>query len=193
MKRLLTILLSLVALTCMAQKQNWLENLVDNLSSRSNIDRTVAVNRSPSTHEIINATYDFRFSSSNLYKIIASDLRNHSNNVDFYSEETAQNKDRQKVILMRFTDDNHRWSCRLQPLSNKNKQFIVTVTSVDKSYPGDTSTGNTNGTGKQSHRKSHRSKPDSSASPDNTSSSNIDELYKELDRAKQERNRKLNN
>lgn len=132
MKRLLTILLSFMALTCMAQKQNWLENLVNNLSAHNDIDCTVAVNRDPSTREITKATYDFRFSSSNLYKSIASDLMTHRGEVDFYSEETVQNKDKQKRILMRFTDNKNRWSCRLQPLSSKNKQFIVAVTSVDK-------------------------------------------------------------
>lgn len=191
MKRLLTILLSFMALTCMAQKQNWLENLVNNLSTHGDIDRTVAVNRDPSTREITKATYDFRFSSSNLYKSIANDLKSHSDEVDFYLEETVQNKDKQKRILMRFTDNKHRWSCRLQPLSSKSRQFIVSVTSVDQSYPDD-NTDDERSNGKQSHKKSRRDDSGSSASPDNNSSAELDELYKELDKAKQERKRKLN-
>ncbi len=191
MKRLLTILLSFMALTCMAQKQNWLENLVNNLSAHNDIDCTVAVNRDPSTREITKATYDFRFSSSNLYKSIASDLMTHRGEVDFYSEETVQNKDKQKRILMRFTDNKNRWSCRLQPLSSKNKQFIVAVTSVDKNYSED-KTDDERSNGKQSHKKSRRNESGSSASLDNSSSSDLDELNRELDKAKQERKRKLN-
>lgn len=107
-----------------AQARNWCEVLVSNLNMNSDVDKTVAVNRAPDTHEITNATYDFRFSSSKLYKQIYNTLKGHAHESDYYSESGSKNK----TIIMRFTDNGRCWSCKLQS-DSRNKQFLVNVKS----------------------------------------------------------------
>lgn len=108
----------------LAQARNWCEVLVSNLNMNSDVDKTVAVNRQPDTHEITNATYDFRFSSSKLYKQIYNTLKGHAHESDYYSESGSKNK----TIIMRFTDNGRCWSCKLQS-DSRNKQFLVSVKS----------------------------------------------------------------
>ena len=126
MKRLTIIIMALALAAGLAQARNWCEVLVSNLNMNSDLDKTVAVNRQPDTHEITNATYDFRFSSSKLYKQIYNTLKGHAHESDYYSESGSKNK----TIIMRFTDNGRCWSCKLQS-DSRNKQFLVSVKSED--------------------------------------------------------------
>lgn len=127
MKRI-TIIFSTLLITIAANAANWCETLVNKLNSDPGIDRTVAVSRSPETHEITNATYEYRFTSEKLYKQILSTMTsaNHIAESDYYSESGTKNK----TVVIRFTDNGRRWSCRLQSDSH-NKQFLVSVKSGD--------------------------------------------------------------
>lgn len=127
MKRLLTIIIWLTAAACTASAENWCEELIRFLTEQKNVDRNVAVSRDPESHEITSATYDFHFTSENLYKTIADNIRCHETEADYYTE----NVKKHKTILARFTCKGQRWSCKLQPLDNKGKQFLVTVKSGD--------------------------------------------------------------
>lgn len=127
MKKLLTIIIWLTAAACTASAENWCEELIRFLSEQKNVDRNVAVSRDPESHEITSATYDFHFTSENLYKTIADNIRCHETEADYYTE----NVKKHKTILARFTCKGQRWSCKLQPLDNKGKQFLVTVKSGD--------------------------------------------------------------
>lgn len=136
MKKLLTIIIWLTAAACTASAENWCEELIRFLSEQKNVDRNVAVSRDPESHKITNATYDFHFTSENLYKTIADNIRCHETEADYYTE----NVKKHKTILARFTCKGQRWSCKLQPLDNKGKQFMVTVKSGDSAnelrFPG---------------------------------------------------------
>lgn len=127
MKKLLTIIIWLTAAACTANAENWCEELIRFLTEQKNVDRNVAVSRDPESHEITSATYDFHFTSENLYKTIADNIRCHETEADYYTE----NVKKHKTILARFTCKGQRWSCKLQPLDNKGKQFLVTVKSGD--------------------------------------------------------------
>ena len=127
MKRLLTIIIWLTAAACTASAENWCEELIRFLTEQKNVDRNVAVSRDPESHEITSATYDFHFTSENRYKTIADNIRCHETEADYYTE----NVKKHKTILARFTCKGQRWSCKLQPLDNKGKQFLVTVKSGD--------------------------------------------------------------
>ncbi len=127
MKRLLTIIIWLTAAACTISAENWCEELIGFLSEQKNVDRNVAVSRDPESHEITSATYDFHFTSESLYKTIADNIRCHETEADYYTE----NVKKHKTILARFTCKGQRWSCKLQPLDNKGKQFLVTVKSGD--------------------------------------------------------------
>lgn len=130
MKKIIIILLCCItAVMTQAQSRNWCESLVNTLNANEDVDKTIAVKRDPSTHEITNATYDYRFSSDNLYKRIAKDMKIHSGNADYYTEKGKK----LKTIILRFNDRGRRWSCKLQCLDNKGKQFLVTVSSRDQS------------------------------------------------------------
>lgn len=124
MKRI-TIFLLIVALAAgIAGAKNWCEILIGNLNTKSDVDKTVAVRRAPETHDITNATYDFRFSSSKLYRQIYNTLKGHTAESDYYSESGGK----YKSIVLRFTDNGRVWSCRLQN-DSRNKQFLVSVKS----------------------------------------------------------------
>lgn len=124
MKRI-TIFLLVVALAAgIAGAKNWCEILIGNLNTKSDVDKTVAVRRAPETHDITNATYDFRFSSSKLYRQIYNTLKWHTAESDYYSESGGKYKN----IVLRFTDNGRVWSCRLQN-DRSNKQFLVSVKS----------------------------------------------------------------
>lgn len=75
MKRLLTIFIWLTVAACSGYAKNWCEELIGFLSEQNNVDRNVAVSRDPESHEITGATYDFRFTSENLYKTIANNMQ----------------------------------------------------------------------------------------------------------------------
>ena len=125
MRRLITILMALVIAMGVAEAKNWCESLVNSLNMTNGVDKSVAVNRDPQTHEITNATYDFRFSSGKLFDRIQNTMKNHAGDADYYSESGSKNK----VIIMRITDNGRRWSCKLQKLGKSGKQFLVTVNS----------------------------------------------------------------
>lgn len=128
MKRLTIIIMALALAAGFAQAKNWCEGLVGDLNTNSDVDKTVAVSRAPDTHEITNATYDFRFSSSKLYRHIYNTLKSHAHESDYYSESGSRPKN--KTIVMRFTDNGRCWSCKLES-DSRNKQFLVTVKSDD--------------------------------------------------------------
>lgn len=86
MKRLLTIIIWLTAAACTASAENWCEELIRFLTEQKNVDRNVAVSRDPESHEITSATYDFHFTSENLYKTIADNIRCHETEADYYTE-----------------------------------------------------------------------------------------------------------
>lgn len=130
MKKIIIILLyCITAVVTQAQSRNWCESLVNTLNANENVDKTIAVKRDPSTHEITNATYDYRFTSDNLYKKIAKEMKFRSTNADYYTEKGKK----LKTIILRFNDRGRRWSCKLQCLDKKGKQFLVTVSSRDQS------------------------------------------------------------
>lgn len=130
MKKIIVILLCCItAVMTQAQSRNWCESLVNTLNANENVDKTIAVKRDPSTHEITNATYDYRFTSDNLYKKIAKEMKFRSTNADYYTEKGKK----LKTIILRFNDRGRRWSCKLQCLDKKGKQFLVTVSSRDQS------------------------------------------------------------
>lgn len=128
MKRIITIILAAVVAVGVADAKNWCESLVNSLNVASGVDKSVAVTRDPTTHEISKATYDFRFSSGKLYDQILNTMKNHAADADYYSETGEKNK----VILMRVSDNGRLWSCKLQKLSRNSKQFLVTVNSGDE-------------------------------------------------------------
>ena len=130
MKRLATFIICVFATASISFAQNWCENLIKELSGHRNVDRNVAVNRDPQSFEITNATYDFKFSSSSLYRHIAATMKKHESQADYYSESGNKNK----VILMRFSDKGRRWSCKLQPLGGKGNQYLVTVNNGETSF-----------------------------------------------------------
>lgn len=125
MKRIKIVLLSVLLSVGALQAKNWCETLVNTLNSTSEVDKTMAVNRDPKSHEITSASYDFRFTSGKLYERIQNTLKNHAADVDYYSESGKKNK----VIMIRFVDNGRRWSCKLQRLGRNGKQFLVSVTS----------------------------------------------------------------
>lgn len=130
MKKIIILLLCCItAVMTQAQSRNWCESLVNTLNANENVDKTIAVKRDPSTHEITNATYDYRFTSDNLYKKIAKEMKFRSTNADYYTEKGKK----LKTIILRFNDRGRRWSCKLQCLDKKGKQFLVTVSSRDQS------------------------------------------------------------
>lgn len=130
MKKIIILLLCCItAVVTQAQSRNWCESLVNTLNANENVDKTIAVKRDPSTHEITNATYDYRFTSDNLYKKIAKEMKFRSTNADYYTEKGKK----LKTIILRFNDRGRRWSCKLQCLDKKGKQFLVTVSSRDQS------------------------------------------------------------
>lgn len=110
-----------------ASAKNWCESLINVLNSSEGVDKSVSVNRDATTHEITNATYDFRFTSGKLYETVKKTLMNHASEVEYYSESGSKNK----VITLRMTDNGRRWSCKLQKLGKNGKQFLVRVSSGD--------------------------------------------------------------
>ncbi len=123
MKRILAIIIAAVVAIGAADAKNWCESLVNSLNVNSDVDKSVAVNRDPKTHEITKATYDFRFSSGKLYDQICNSMKTHAADADYYSETGEKNK----IIIMRVTDNGRLWSCKLQKLGRNSKQFLVTV------------------------------------------------------------------
>lgn len=123
MKRILSIIIAAVVAIGVADAKNWCETLVNSLNVNSDVDKSVAVNRDPKTHEITKATYDFRFSSGKLYDQICNTMKTHAADADYYSE----TGDKNKIIIMRVSDNGRLWSCKLQKLGRNSKQFLVTV------------------------------------------------------------------
>ena len=128
MKRLFAVIIAAVVAFGVAEAKSWCESLVNSLNETSGVDKSVAVTRDPKTHEITKATYDFKFSSGKLYDQILNTMKNHAIDADYYSETGEKNK----VILMRVSDNGRLWSCKLQKLSRNSKQFLVTVNSGDE-------------------------------------------------------------
>lgn len=126
MKRISTILLALLFPISVLTAKNWCEILINNLNSKSHIDKTVAVSRAPDSHEITNATYSFRFKSNKLFRQIFNTVKCHAPESDYYSE-TGGNYG---TIILRFSDKSKVWSCKLMSDKQSN-QFLVTVRSGD--------------------------------------------------------------
>lgn len=124
MKRISTILLALLFPISVLTAKNWCEILINNLNSKSHIDKTVAVSRAPDSHEITNATYSFRFKSNKLFRQIFNTVKCHAPESDYYSE-TGGNYG---TIILRFSDKSKVWSCKLMSDKQSN-QFLVTVRS----------------------------------------------------------------
>ncbi len=128
MRRIFIAMLAAVICFGTASAKNWCESLINVLNSSEGVDKSVSVNRDATTHEITNATYDFRFTSGKLYETVKKTLMNHASEVEYYSESGSKNK----VITLRMTDNGRRWSCKLQKLGKNGKQFLVRVSSGDK-------------------------------------------------------------
>lgn len=124
MKRFCLILFSALISITAVTAGNWCEILIGNLNAKSNVDKTMAVNREPETHEITNATYSFRFKSRKLYHQIFNTLKGHSAESDYYSESGGK----YGTVLLRFSDNGKTWSCKLQN-DRESNQFLITVKS----------------------------------------------------------------
>ncbi len=124
MKRLFLILVTIIGTLAAASAKNWCETLISNLNSRPEVDKTMAVNRAPDTHEITHATYSYRIKSKKLYRQIFNTLKSHAAESDYYSETGGK----YSTILLRFTDKGRQWSCKAQG-NGSNNQFLVTVKS----------------------------------------------------------------
>lgn len=123
MKKIVIIFITLIFSCHNVQADNWCENLIALLSSYKDVDRTTAIKRDSKTHKITYATYDFKFESENLYQKVYKTVLQHSQQADYFSEKT-QNP---YVILIRFTDNNNTWSCRLSKSEDSQNQFLVTI------------------------------------------------------------------
>lgn len=128
MNRLLLTLISLLVSAMMASADNWCEALINQLNTNAKVDKTVTVNREPDTHALVNAIYDYKFKSDDLYTKIWETLRKHAGEAEYFTQKDYKDY---KTILMRVTIDGQRWDCKLQPGASL-KQFIVTVNGNSK-------------------------------------------------------------
>lgn len=124
MKRLTFFMFALLVAAALSAEEFWCEQLVNMLIKTQGIDKTVAVNRDASSHDITNATYDFRFSSKDIYNVVESKIINNTATSEFYSE-SGEKSD--KVYLIRTINNGRRWSCKLWRLGKNGNQFLVRV------------------------------------------------------------------
>lgn len=115
---------ALLVAAALSAEEFWCEQLVNMLIKTQGIDKTVAVNRDAASHDITNATYDFRFSSKDIYNVVESKIINNTATSEFYSE-SGEKSD--KVYLIRTINNGRRWSCKLWRLGKNENQFLVRV------------------------------------------------------------------
>lgn len=124
MNRLTIFMLALIVATGLNAEEFWCEQLVNMLIKTQGIDKTVAVNRDAASHDITTATYDFRFTSKDIYNLVESKIINNTATSEFYSE-SGEKSD--KVYLIRTINNGRRWSCKLWRYGKNGNQFLVRV------------------------------------------------------------------
>ncbi len=125
-------IISLMVGIALANADNWCEELVNQLNTTVDLDKTVTTSRDPGTHKLVHAVYDYKFKSRRLYNKIWNTLRQHASEAEFFSQKDYK---KSKTILMRVNIDGQRWDCKLQTIS-KGKQFIVTLNGVQSDKSG---------------------------------------------------------
>ncbi len=129
MKRNLLLILILVFAVPAFAAGDWHDDLITNMNSENAVERTLAVDRDPSSGKIRQATYRYTFKQKSLYKSLRAKLLNRENEASNF---ILRPGDDGQIIMKFVKPDNY----RNYSLSHVNGKYQLII-SVNKSDPYD--------------------------------------------------------
>ncbi len=129
MKRNLLLILILVFAVPAFAAGDWHDDLITNMNSENAVERTLAVDRDPSSGKIRQATYRYTFKQKSLYKSLRAKLLNRENEASNF---ILRPGDDGQIIMKFVNPDNY----RNYSLSHVNGKYQLII-SVNKSDPYD--------------------------------------------------------